>query len=106
MKSQLVLVVLSIACLVDLVLTCKCSKEGSINNICNPKTGQCQCRQGFKGKNCNECVVSSTSFPDCLLSFKCKCNTNGTLLNYKKYGPCTKVEYLTLSYIFFIYNAL
>nr|XP_047138332.1 laminin subunit alpha [Hydra vulgaris] len=81
MKGQIILLVFSIICGVDMVLNCECSEQGSITNRCNPTTGQCQCRQGFKGMNCNECVMSSASFPDCLLSVKCNCDKVGSLSN-------------------------
>ncbi|CAG2241058.1 USH2A [Mytilus edulis] len=34
-------------------LPCNCNTTGSLSPICNSKTGQCNCREHFLGKNCN-----------------------------------------------------
>merc|ERR1712142_406854 len=34
---------------------CQCSKSGSTDNECNQETGQCNCKPGLIGKECNKC---------------------------------------------------
>ncbi|CAG0883840.1 unnamed protein product [Cyprideis torosa] len=35
---------------------CACSAYGSVSDICDPRTGQCQCREGFSGTFCDVCA--------------------------------------------------
>ncbi|XP_053315134.1 usherin [Spea bombifrons] len=35
---------------------CNCSVNGSINQFCNPITGQCKCREDVKGPACDTCI--------------------------------------------------
>ncbi|KAM8945416.1 usherin [Pelodytes ibericus] len=35
---------------------CKCSTNGSINQFCNPISGQCKCREDVKGLACDTCI--------------------------------------------------
>jgi len=34
---------------------CQCSKSGSTDNECNQETGQCNCKPGLIGKECDKC---------------------------------------------------
>ncbi|XP_013375386.1 PREDICTED: usherin isoform X1 [Chinchilla lanigera] len=34
---------------------CRCNLHGSVNKICNPVSGQCECKKGVKGLRCDTC---------------------------------------------------
>ena len=50
---------------------CKCSIENSENHsLCEPDTGQCHCKNGYKGISCNEGKFSpgyNHIFPDYII---------------------------------------
>merc|ERR1719483_1361411 len=48
----------------DLVVvkSCQCSKAGSIANECNKETGQCYCKPGLIGQNCDRCPPQSIRY--------------------------------------------
>ena len=33
---------------------CSCHPTQAKNNTCDPQTGQCKCKAGFKGRDCSE----------------------------------------------------
>lgn len=35
--------------------SCLCNATGSTSEICNPHSGQCQCKEGVTGRQCDEC---------------------------------------------------
>lgn len=35
---------------------CQCNIHGSVNNFCNPSTGQCNCKENIKGLHCDACI--------------------------------------------------
>ncbi|XP_028580478.2 usherin [Podarcis muralis] len=35
---------------------CQCNIHGSVNNFCNPFTGQCNCKENIKGLYCDACI--------------------------------------------------
>ncbi|MGH0114826.1 UNVERIFIED_CONTAM: hypothetical protein FKN15_056113 [Acipenser sinensis] len=35
---------------------CQCNNNGSMSEMCNPQTGQCECRQQVVGKQCDKCM--------------------------------------------------
>lgn len=39
----------------DTCLPCDCYPVGSFSRSCDPETGQCQCRPGVIGRQCNTC---------------------------------------------------
>lgn len=39
----------------DTCLPCDCYPVGSFSRSCDPETGQCQCRPGVIGRQCNAC---------------------------------------------------
>ena len=39
----------------DTCLPCDCYPVGSFSRSCDPETGQCQCRPGVIGRQCNSC---------------------------------------------------
>uniref|UniRef100_A0A8C8SHJ6 Laminin subunit alpha 3 n=1 Tax=Pelusios castaneus TaxID=367368 RepID=A0A8C8SHJ6_9SAUR len=58
---------------------CNCSSRGVVN-VANPEceknNGQCKCRPGIIGRQCDRCDLGSYNFPDCI---PCKCNRDGTV---------------------------
>lgn len=37
-------------------MACSCNTSGSIENFCDTHTGQCPCKMGVEGLQCDECV--------------------------------------------------
>lgn len=37
---------------------CQCHTNGSVIEVCNKETGQCQCKENAVGRQCDECMVS------------------------------------------------
>ncbi|KAG6933637.1 laminin subunit alpha 3 [Chelydra serpentina] len=57
---------------------CNCSSRGIVNVAnpeCDKNNGQCKCRPGITGQQCDRCSPGSYSFPDCI---SCNCNRDGT----------------------------
>ena len=54
---------------------CKCDDQGRENNICNKKTGHCDCNSNIKGDLCEECADNHYDFPTCKA---CHCNKKGS----------------------------
>ena len=66
------------AWLYDGAQSCDCNKQGSTSLNCNPKGGQCDCRPGVTGRQCDECHPGFYGFSanGCT---ECKCNEQGTV---------------------------
>ena len=66
------------AWLYDGAQSCDCNKQGSTSLNCNPKGGQCDCRPGVTGRQCDQCHPGFYGFSanGCT---PCKCNTEGTV---------------------------
>ena len=63
---------------------CECNDQGSKNNICNPQSGDCDCREEkFDGKKCDRCKDDFFGFPVCQ---PCGCDLIGT----QKGTSCSK----------------
>ncbi|XP_065832850.1 phosphatidylinositol phosphatase PTPRQ-like isoform X2 [Oscarella lobularis] len=43
---------------------CGCFSAGSVNQTCSDVTGQCPCRKGVEGRNCDICTLSGKRFSD------------------------------------------
>uniref|UniRef100_A0A4W5KZX3 Laminin subunit alpha 3 n=1 Tax=Hucho hucho TaxID=62062 RepID=A0A4W5KZX3_9TELE len=73
---------------VSLSLACQCLGEGSYDSMCNPVSGQCLCRPGVVGQQCDRCAGSGLRFPQCSgnPSGSCGClpNVEGTLCDMCK----------------------
>ncbi|XP_015276228.1 PREDICTED: laminin subunit alpha-3 [Gekko japonicus] len=57
---------------------CNCSNKGIVNAAypeCDKIDGQCKCRPGITGRQCDRCASGSYGFPDCR---PCKCDRSGT----------------------------
>lgn len=63
---------------------CQCNKVGSIQETCDPITGECQCKPGVGGLKCDRCLpgfwglsrIVSESQPGCML---CDCSKFGSV---------------------------
>lgn len=49
---------------------CHCSREGSLDGSCDPKSGQCVCNPAVTGHRCDRCVEPDQTFPDCFGNYK------------------------------------
>lgn len=63
----------------DLFQDCKCHVAGSLSSKCDQKTGQCECKPGFRGKRCEECDKYYYGLPYCK---RCQCDLDGTESRY------------------------
>ncbi|XP_026555076.1 laminin subunit alpha-3 isoform X1 [Pseudonaja textilis] len=66
---------------------CQCSTYGSYQDTCHPTSGQCDCRHGFIGKQCDRCVSKSSTFPHCQGVID-ECDPAGTRDSYSGYCQC------------------
>ncbi|XP_010119438.1 PREDICTED: laminin subunit alpha-3, partial [Chlamydotis macqueenii] len=58
--------------------SCNCSEKGIVNVAspeCEKTNGQCKCKPGIKGRQCDQCAPGTYGFPNCVL---CNCNRDGT----------------------------
>ncbi|XP_058880004.1 laminin subunit alpha-2 isoform X3 [Acipenser ruthenus] len=58
---------------------CQCNNNGSMSEVCNPQTGQCECRQHVVGKQCDECMPNCWWDPEKLLCMPCSCSPVGSM---------------------------
>eukprot|EP00079_Xenopus_tropicalis_P016422 XP_004915294.1 PREDICTED: laminin subunit alpha-1 isoform X1 [Xenopus tropicalis] len=56
-------------------LNCNCSIAGSQTLQCDLSSGQCPCKDGFGGHNCNTCAFGFRQYPSCIA---CDCDPSGT----------------------------
>lgn len=57
---------------------CHCYPNGTLNNICELKTGDCPCLPAYTGKFCKECNANYYGFPECR---DCNCDPNNSIDN-------------------------
>jgi laminin alpha 3/5 len=57
---------------------CDCNLDGTVdgNGVCNPDSGQCDCKTNLDGRRCDVCKAGFYNYPQC---FECSCNANGTI---------------------------
>uniref|UniRef100_A0A8C8EC97 Laminin subunit alpha 3 n=1 Tax=Otus sunia TaxID=257818 RepID=A0A8C8EC97_9STRI len=58
--------------------SCNCSERGVINVAspeCEKNNGQCKCKPGIRGRQCDQCAPGTYGFPNCV---PCNCNRDGT----------------------------
>ena len=41
----------------DCMNDCSCHPKQAKNITCDPQTGQCKCKAGFKGRDCSDCKL-------------------------------------------------
>uniref|UniRef100_A0A3Q3N9Y2 Laminin subunit alpha-1 n=1 Tax=Mastacembelus armatus TaxID=205130 RepID=A0A3Q3N9Y2_9TELE len=71
---------------------CDCDLRGSKSSVCTRddtqpgvSAGQCVCREGFAGRQCDRCAFGYREFPQCV---RCECNLSGSI-NTDPCSPCT-----------------
>ncbi|XP_059355199.1 laminin subunit alpha-2 isoform X1 [Carassius carassius] len=47
---------------------CKCDPYGSFPTVCDPRSGQCQCRPGASGLKCDQCMERHVCGPEGIVS--------------------------------------
>ncbi|RXM36346.1 Laminin subunit alpha-2 [Acipenser ruthenus] len=57
---------------------CQCNNNGSMSEVCNPQTGQCECRQHVVGKQCDECMSGTFDLKPSRGCVPCNCNSFGS----------------------------
>ncbi|XP_048583639.1 laminin-like protein epi-1 [Nematostella vectensis] len=57
---------------------CLCDSTGSYNNVCDYKTGQCECKPNVGLRNCSKCEEFSYNFTSAGCT-ECKCNKFGSI---------------------------
>lgn len=64
-------------------LPCDCDKAGTVNGslLCDKSTGQCPCKAGVIGLQCNQCMLHTynLSMRNLLGCQRCDCDAKGTL---------------------------
>uniref|UniRef100_A0A668THK2 Uncharacterized protein n=1 Tax=Oreochromis aureus TaxID=47969 RepID=A0A668THK2_OREAU len=70
---------------------CKCDLRGSKSSVCTRDNtqpgllaGQCMCKEGFAGQQCDRCAFGYRDFPQCV---RCECNLSGSI-NTDPCSPC------------------
>ncbi|XP_072235081.1 laminin subunit alpha-1 [Leuresthes tenuis] len=71
---------------------CNCDPRGSVSSVCirdhsqpGVSAGQCECKEGFAGRQCDLCAFGYRDFPECV---RCECNLLGST-NTDPCSPCT-----------------
>ncbi|XP_042331708.1 LOW QUALITY PROTEIN: usherin [Sceloporus undulatus] len=59
-------------------VSCQCSIYGSVNDFCNPSTGQCNCKEYIKGLYCDTCTDGFYGLDD-LGCKSCDCHISGSV---------------------------
>uniref|UniRef100_A0A8C5LFF2 Laminin subunit alpha-2 n=1 Tax=Jaculus jaculus TaxID=51337 RepID=A0A8C5LFF2_JACJA len=57
---------------------CRCSTNGSFSEMCNIRTGQCECRPNVQGRRCDECKPETFGLQSARGCAPCNCNSFGS----------------------------
>ncbi|XP_036405402.1 laminin subunit alpha-2 isoform X1 [Megalops cyprinoides] len=58
---------------------CMCHSNGSMSEVCNQQTGQCQCRQHVVGRQCDECMPNCWWDAEQQVCKPCACSPVGSM---------------------------
>ncbi|XP_039981437.1 laminin subunit alpha-2 isoform X2 [Xiphias gladius] len=59
-------------------LPCQCHTNGSVYEVCNKETGQCQCKENVVGRQCGECMPRTHGIATGGQCVPCHCNSFGS----------------------------
>ena len=62
-----------------LVLACDCDSDGSENFVCNPDSGQCECKRNVEGRACDHCKLYYYGIHTGQGCTSCNCDVTGSL---------------------------
>ncbi|CAJ1078287.1 laminin subunit alpha-2 isoform X2 [Xyrichtys novacula] len=57
---------------------CQCHTNGSVSEVCNKETGQCECRENVVGRQCDECMAQTHGITTGGVCVPCHCNSFGS----------------------------
>ncbi|XP_071323558.1 laminin subunit alpha-2 isoform X3 [Trachinotus anak] len=57
---------------------CQCHTNGSVYEVCNKETGQCQCKENVVGRQCDECMPQTHGIATGGQCVPCHCNSFGS----------------------------
>ncbi|XP_019117193.2 laminin subunit alpha-2 isoform X8 [Larimichthys crocea] len=57
---------------------CQCHTNGSVSEVCNKDTGECQCRENVVGRQCDECMPQTHGIATVGGCVPCHCNSFGS----------------------------
>ncbi|XP_045698619.1 laminin subunit alpha-2 isoform X5 [Phyllostomus hastatus] len=57
---------------------CHCNPNGSLSEICHPRTGQCECRANVLGQRCDRCKPETFGLQSSRGCAPCNCNSFGS----------------------------
>ncbi len=75
--------------------SCRCEPLGSLDQLCDPFTGQCKCRTKLQGRQCNECLDGFWDFDVGCVA--CGCHINLAKVDQhcdKQTGQCNCKRYV------------
>ncbi|XP_038582234.1 laminin subunit alpha-2 isoform X4 [Micropterus salmoides] len=58
---------------------CQCHTNGSVSEVCNKETGQCQCRENVVGRQCDECMPNCWWDAERQECMPCRCSPHGSI---------------------------
>lgn len=73
---------------------CKCHVNGSIALECDHNSGECECNDGYKSKNCDSCEIGYFGIEIYGTCNECNCHPFGSVNYFDQYGtPCDEHGY-------------
>ncbi|XP_074846691.1 laminin subunit alpha-2 isoform X2 [Carettochelys insculpta] len=58
---------------------CHCNTNGSLSELCNSQTGQCECKPNVVGRRCDECKTHYVWAPEKQICIPCGCSPLGSI---------------------------
>ncbi|KAE8286697.1 Laminin subunit alpha-2 [Larimichthys crocea] len=58
---------------------CQCHTNGSVSEVCNKDTGECQCRENVVGRQCDECMPNCWWDAERQECMPCRCSPHGSI---------------------------